>query len=408
MNTYVFFTNQYLPKPGATGMCVHQLAKVLVERGNNVFSIVYDDNSSCSMYDGVKIIRVKTPFYLKKIENASKYIKKAQGVLSLLNKLVYLKKYPLRSKTLVKSYMEYGERIIKKNGSAVIVASYTPLEAVIAGMELKKKYPNRIKYVYYSTDTLSNEQGNEGILPSIYREKCGLKWERQLFERCDMIFIMECHAEYYKKKFLDYLPKMRVVNFPLFEKKIHVSKINNKRSNVVKFVYVGTLYRKMRNPQYIINVLSELAEKMDLEAYFLGGGDCDDILKAAEVKTNGRIKYIGIQPHDLALKYISSADVLLSIGNSDSFMAPSKIYEYMATGKQIIHIYKFDEDPCIKPLKKYGNTLIIKEDDSFDLEEIMKFVKENRLLKLSDIEPLFETSTPEYSVRLLEELQGEL
>ena len=36
MSKYIFLTNAYLPKPGATGMCVHQIAKELSNRGHEV------------------------------------------------------------------------------------------------------------------------------------------------------------------------------------------------------------------------------------------------------------------------------------------------------------------------------------------------------------------------------------
>ena len=181
MSMYVFFTNQYLPKPGATGICVHHLAKTLVERGNDVYTIAYEDDSSCSKCDGVKIKRIKIPFYLKEIINANRYVKKTQLLLSLLNKLMHLKKYPLRSIELVKRYMKCAENIIEKESFVVIVASYAPIEAVIAAMKVRIKYPNKIRIVYYSTDTLSNEQGEGGFLSPEYRTKCGLKWEEKLF-----------------------------------------------------------------------------------------------------------------------------------------------------------------------------------------------------------------------------------
>lgn len=60
--------------------------------------------------------------------------------------------------------------IIKNNDNS----TYTPLEGVVALKKIKEKYPD-IRTVYYSTDTLSNEQGDAGFLTSEKREKKGFE-----------------------------------------------------------------------------------------------------------------------------------------------------------------------------------------------------------------------------------------
>ena len=105
--------------------------------------------------------------------------------------------------------------------------------------------------------------------------------------------------------------------------------------------------------------------------------------------------------HDDVLEKIYNADVLLSIGNKESPMVPSKIYEYMSTGKPIIHFYFYDGDPCIEPLKRYGNALLIKDNDKLSKDKIFEFLKNFKQLECKDIEKMFLTSTPKYTVDLL-------
>ena len=60
------------------------------------------------------------------------------------------------------------------------------------------------------------------------------------------------------------------------------------------------------------------------------------------------------------------ADVLINIGSSVDTMVPSKIFEYMATGKPIISFFRHDTEPSIHYLGHYPLTLLIKEDwDNF-------------------------------------------
>ena len=403
MKKYVFLTGHYLPKPGATGMCVHQLAKEMARRGHNVATICYEDGDRTEEYDGVKIIKIVPPSFLKENMSASTIERKANHLRSLISKLIHIRSYPLRSIALVKRYIAEIEKLLTDAEHVVITASVNPLEAVIAADKIKRKYPGKVMTVYYCADTLSNEKGDDGILPAEYRTKCGIRWEKKLFESFDRVMIMECHKEhYFSSEFAEFTNKMELVNFPLFTR-LEVEE-KKKTDATVELTYAGTLYRKLRNPQYLCNLLIELSKGMKIHASFLGSGDCDDIIVAAAEESNGCIEKMGMQPHDVAMQYIGNADVLLSIGNVDSPMAPSKIYEYMSTGKPIIHVYTYEKDPCLDPLRIYGNALLIKENDSSGCEKMTKFIDNRKILGFEEVQRKFLLSTPAYSIDLIENL----
>ena len=65
MKQYIFLTNQYLPKPGATGMCVHNVATELAKRGESVATVCYsfDRNYHVQVIDDVKVFYIPTPVY---------------------------------------------------------------------------------------------------------------------------------------------------------------------------------------------------------------------------------------------------------------------------------------------------------------------------------------------------------
>ena len=400
MKVYIFLTNQYLPKPGATGLCVHQLAKELA-KDNNVWTVCYKDEDDRKVFDDVNIIKIDVPFFLRENNSKSNIARKVQYYGSLFSKAMYFRRYPLRSRRLIKNYKKAIERILESVGEATIIASYTPLEAVIAAKEIKDSHKDNVRIVYYSTDTLSNEQGNDGLLSAKYRTKCGMRWEKELFAKFDKILIMECHrAHYYTDTYKEFFQKFAVVNFPLLSKPVFQMS-TEKEIGSVRLVYAGTLYKQLRNPEYLLDLLVELSKKREIEAVFLGGGDCEELLNKAERDSNGAIKYLGMQSHDTAIQYIASADVLLSIGNVESPMAPSKIYEYMATGKPIIHTYTYEKDPCIEPLYNYGNSLILKNDDKYALEKAMIFINHIKILNYEEVRSKFLTSTPFYSADLI-------
>lgn len=402
MGKFVFLTGYYLPKPGATGMCIHQLAKEAVKRGHDVTTVCYDDGDGQKVIDGVKVVKIKAPSFLQENMTASSLDKKINHIKSIGSKLIHIRKYPLRSTALVNRYCQSVKNIqddIKEN--VTIVASVNPLEAVIAADRIKQKNPFAVKTFYYCADTLSNERGDSGILSAEYRTKCGINWERKLFKSFDKVLIMECHKEhYFSSVFKDLSEKMELVNFPLFTRMETVPVAPTEDG--ITMVYAGTLYKELRNPSFLCDQLVKLSKIEPIHAIFMGSGDCDEILMNASAKSEGAIQYLGMQPHEKAMEYINSAHILLSIGNAESPMAPSKIYEYMSTGKPIIHTYTYEKDPCLEPLRRYGNALILRVGETSPVREMCEFISKAQYLEYPVIEKMFITSTPGYSMDIIE------
>lgn len=401
MKTFVFLTNQYLPKPGATGMCVHAIAREMACRGHESTVICYEDTYHDALIDGVKVIKIPVPAFI-----SSTVISRRSQLASRISKLIHLFHYPLRSNRLVRHYVSAVKKCIKGKSEVTLIASYTPLEAVVAVQRIKQKYPH-IKTVYYSTDSLSNEQGTSGILSAGHREKCGYQWERKLFPWFDKILIMECHQDhYFAERYGSFRDKMELVNFPLIIQPASIEQepIQKRDKEIKTLVYAGALYRRLRNPQYTCKLITDASKELDLQASFLSCGDCEDILATAVQASDGAICALGMQPHSVAMQYIASADVLLSIGNAESPMAPSKIYEYMSSGKPIVHIYTYEKDPCLEPLRKYGNALLIKENEADAVERLAAFLRSPRSLRFGQVEEKFMTSTPRYSADIIEKL----
>ena len=108
---------------------------------------------------------------------------------------------------------------------------------------------------------------------------------------------------------------------------------------------------------------------------------------------------------------ISNAQVLISIGNANTDMVPSKIFEYMATGKPIIHFYSTERDSCIQYYKKYPLSLLIKEDNSYmqdNADRIIEFISKvlGKTLQYKEVESMFPLNTPVYTVRIINEMMN--
>jgi len=65
-------------------------------------------------------------------------------------------------------------------------------------------------------------------------------------------------------------------------------------------------------------------------------------------------------------KMTTTCHCLLSIGNLNSSQLPSKVIEYLATGKPILHFAEIESDPIIKIAEKFQNLIIVTKNTDLD------------------------------------------
>ena len=58
-------------------------------------------------------------------------------------------------------------------------------------------------------------------------------------------------------------------------------------------------------------------------------------------------------------KMVTSLHCLLSIGNLNPAQLPSKIIEYISTGKPVLHFVEIKDDPVLEIAKEFSNLIVI-------------------------------------------------
>lgn len=403
MDTYIFITNSYYPKPMANGVCVHALAKECVKRGKDVHVVCYgqEGEPKNDFLDNIAVHRIQLPRYRNWCSRSAKtgvgkilwYIGR---LISLSKKLYNIKRYPLQDRIVVNRISKTCLKLLNDN-EACIIASYTPVEAIYSSLLIKKRKPNS-KIVYYSLDTLSNESG-WGILPEKKRREYGISHEKFFFNSFDIVLLMECHRDFYShSEILNGLNNYMFTNFPLFEPRSLVSY----KKEVKRILYAGSFYRFIRNPKTALEILAPFLNDYYLDIY--GEGDCDDIINHYAGLFPGHIIQHGRQRHETVVRAMEKATILLSIGNTGTEMAPSKIFEYFSFGLPIIHVYSNDRDPCLPLLKTYGNAICVNEKSS--MIELQHFLGNVSVLSTGQLTQLFMEATPSYTIDLIEKRFG--
>lgn len=163
----------------------------------------------------------------------------------------------------------------------------------------------------------------------------------------------------------------------------------------------------MRTPDYVCDILININKKFQgkknvINFYSRG---CEDIIIKYKNNSKDTVFTNGYVEHKILKQAMEKSGILVSIGNKNSDMVPSKIFEYMSTGKKIIHFYNDKEDSCIGYYKKYQNALLVNINEDFEtnLNTVNDFVnKKINLISINDIEDIFIQNTPKFTVDKIE------
>ncbi|MFC5436999.1 glycosyltransferase [Rhodanobacter umsongensis] len=119
-------------------------------------------------------------------------------------------------------------------------------------------------------------------------------------------------------------------------------------SGELHLLYTGRFY-SFRDPTALLEAVLELKQiRLTIASPEVKPG-----YLAYAARSDGRIAFLGEQPHAEVLKLQQECDVLVNIGNALSAQTPGKLYEYLGSGKPILHCYSVDDDPAIGLLDEW-------------------------------------------------------
>ena len=176
-----------------------------------------------------------------------------------------------------------------------------------------------------------------------------IREEKKLFKSCTNIFAVE---ELITKR--RYSPINRFVN-KIDYIPTHLLANNTEYSNVrdtkkVHFVYAGTFYKDIRNPEKLLQIFTCLPDNYILSLYSAG---CDDIIDKYKEVLGERLNANGFVSGDAYKRIIQNADILVDVGNTVSNQVPSKILDYCSYGKPILHFVNCAEEVVSQRFSQY-------------------------------------------------------
>lgn len=300
-------------------------------------------------------------------------------------------------------YVVETRKWLKKHASEydVVIAICSPYYPLKLAAEMSKK----VSVIYYKIDPVStfpipNNPNKDTYLATIDREIA--------FDSCaSKIITTDVIFKYYNQ-----LPtrvnadKVVLLNYPnIVERKLSntadcaiVASFDKTKINMC---FIGTFYQDIRNPQFLLNLMQQL-QNTNVVLHIIGNiGNCEALIKEYTSADNSNIVYHGVVSPAMADDIMLQTDILVHVGNASDAYMPSKILDYISSGKPILNLCKIPSCPTLPLMARYPLGLTVYEYDELTeniISKVVKFCDDNtgKQIPFTMISELYYDSTIEY------------
>lgn len=417
MKRVVALVRNYKPYNSAVGICVGNVLECM--RGHADLWVVCEksrpEEEAYEVVDGEHVLRFLSPQTRRRagLAEKAKRAKSAltrglwrvayEGVRAAYN-IQFLSSRQSVQKKLVDCYLDALRSL--PFVPDLLVPTCMPVEALIACRRFCEENPGTV-YVPLLFDRFADS----GTLHRLAFNK-RLKYRRNQQIEQEVLGDDACARVLYVESWQGRIASMEgiapasLIEHPLLVKR-GLERAPVFDGGVVNLVYAGTLTWAARNPSCTLEIARLLScQDLPIVLHVYGAGDAMRAVAECAGRYPHAVKHHGSVTAEEASRAIGAADVLVSIGNSDTAQTPSKVFEYMATGKPILHIAKTADDPVIEVLSRYPLAVTAVEDtalSSAEIERIRYYIREykGKAVPFEEVARLFETALPSYAAGLL-------
>ncbi|GEN73706.1 glycosyltransferase family 4 protein [Chryseobacterium lathyri] len=240
----------------------------------------------------------------------------------------------------VKPSIKFLEQYLKEKKIDVVVTSGPPHSLHMIGLGLKKKFP-ALKWIADFRDPWTEISYYKHLKLTKSSDRKHRQLESAVFKNADITLATSyTDAENFRKAGAN---AVCITNGFDESDSAPINVVGEKKQTTFTLSYIGVL-EQLRNPENLWKVLDELVkENKEFADHFIlkfAGRVDDKILQSIENSSlKNHILNLGYISHDKAVEEMANSNLLLITNfpnESSQGIIPGKIFEYLATGKQII------------------------------------------------------------------------
>lgn len=367
----------YYPEPSPTGLCVARFVELLKDDFDiDIISISANgEEQGVSQPDGTRVYTLCGKRMLTEAA-ATGWKKKllhllgaAQIKLHWLGNLAWFRKAAAAMLTKLHIDRPYS----------CVLTVCSPMAAHAAGVDFKAEHP-AVRHVTYTVDPYAAE---DRILPFFMSLQQLAAREKAVLAKADACLLSE---EIYRNR-PELYTKATVLPYilpPLQEP------VEKPAGEYIDCVYAGRFYADIRNPEEMLRTFSLVKDpRIRLQLFSVG---CEELVRLYADR-NPNIVVHGLVSHEEILRIYRYADVLVNVGNRSAEFLPSKTFEYIATGKPILHFC--GNGAACAPLEKYPLALQVDADTDITTVEHFLSLAEGKHVPAESILTVYRAHTGE-------------
>lgn len=275
----------------------------------------------------------------------------------------------------------YAIRLGRRHAIDALVTVSHPFSGHVVGLIAQHRLP-RLMWLADSGDPFAFSK--EGATNNFWLWKRLNFWvERKLINAVDTFSVTTQEtAELYRQYYPDGANKIVVIP-PLIQPSFLYARSraeDRPAGGEIMLLFVGVFYKNVRSPKPLLGLFEKLIWNStilnnSIKLYIIGPTDIVADVLHQYPDLRDKIVLLGKMPHTKAVKAMFSADCLVNVGNSTHYQLPSKLIEYMATGKPILNISSISNDSSSQILQNYPvsyNWALNKEND---LDALCRFLE---------------------------------
>ena len=194
-------------------------------------------------------------------------------------------------------------------------------------------------------------------------------FENKFYEKAHQVVFTHQESANEHKKFFN-IPENKVIignpissfSQSLFQKSISY----NYETKPIKVGYFGVLTKGVRSPDEVLKFF----HKTDFELHWYTNPDSIEMIKQNKIDQKYNKFFDMVTRNEALEKMVDSLHCLLSIGNLNPAQLPSKVIEYISTGKPVLHFVEIQDDPVLKIADQFNNLILINKNSNIaDVEK---------------------------------------
>ena len=364
MKKKILFTIEWYPSVrSANVLCDTNIIKALLATGQyEVHCLVYrlKDQKDIEEIDGIIVHRFSRSWLWNMIMDSYKdtnsfnfrfwYI--INRILLRLKQFLTIPIYPIYTPLLVLRFMEEALKLHQQEHFDMVISEHSGMDTVLAGYAIKRECPE-IKYMPILWDPIVGGEGAK-YLPLKWRYKRLQRLERKILSVADLMVSMKSNEHNIRIKEKKYLYKISFLDIPrlVYPEKIEkVEAHTYYREGFINILYGGVI--GSRSVKTFMEICNQTAIP-NLNLIFLVSTPSNELRQELNI-FKGEYSLRTYLPHYELLQLMTQCEYVLNVGNGNSRMVPSKIFEYMSYGKSIITTYFDEQDASLTYLKNYIN-----------------------------------------------------